>query len=180
MLTTIFSLFLAGCSESVESLIKQSQDNSGQYTYNSWHVLSSPDEESFTSIRVRSRTEEDSTKLESAVKLAGTFAAQRLSTSLADCKDGHISFHVIPNDILNNKDVVVINDDEDSEFFGLTQFTYSNKAFSFICSDCTETVEDIFLHEITHFFYSQCGILPEKQDESNCHDMVAAYRMRDL
>ena len=180
MLTIIFSLFLTGCSENVESLIRQSRSNSGPYSYDSRYSLLSPDGRSFTSTRMNSRTEEDSEKLELAVKLAGRFAAQRLSTSLTDCKYGFIHFHAIPNEILNNRDVIVINDIEGPGVFGLTQFTHTNKAYSFICSDCTETIEDILVHEITHFFYSQCGITSERQDESDCHDMVNEYKKSKL
>jgi len=98
------------------------------------------------------------------------------------CEDGLINIHIIPERKINDRNIMVFtkNEPEGLKYYGMTTWLFPNIAWSFICSDCDETSEDIFVHELAHFYMTQCGIPQRDHDESYCHNIVDEYKRLKL
>ncbi len=100
-----------------------------------------------------------------------------------ECTDGLISVHSIADAKLNDQEVISFpyldSDGSDQYFYGLTAYVFPGISWAFICTDCAESTEDILIHELTHFYLSQCGVEPGEQDEEVCHGVVDEFRKLD-
>jgi len=178
-----FILSLFSCSEpSQTSLVSQSRINAGPYVRSEkTFVLPVTGE---TIVQIQGSTQKDLDDLNNVVSEAVMFVSNHVASLIDDqpCRKGLINVHIISDDKLNDRSVMTFTKDRmpGKEFYGITTYIYPDIAWSFICSDCDESADDIFVHELTHFYMAQCGIPPESQDEDDCHDMVNAYRESKL
>jgi len=132
-----------------------------------------------TTIHIQGTTQKDFDNLYDATDKVVPFVSNYLSRDDdLSCSDGLINVHVIPDKKLNDRKIMTFTKNEEygKEFYGVTTYVFPNVAWSFICSDCDESPDDILVHELTHFFMVQCGIPAEDHDESDCHDMVSKYK----
>ena len=148
----------------------------------SYVSLTAPGGTSVT-LRINARTPEELEDFESRARTAAEFVSERFSERWpeagSDCiGSSYLSLHLIPDEVLQDREILIFQSrfPDDGDVFGVTAFTHVNKAWSFICSDCSESIDDILVHELTHFFLSVCGIPSAQQDESMCHEMVEDFQ----
>ena len=173
----LISLLLACAEPSHVSLVSQSRTNAGPYVGSS-QIFTSP-VTGETIVYSDATTQDDFKRLNDLTRKAVPFISKRVSSLQAiPCTDGLINIHIIPDKKLNDRSIMTFTKDEPAgkEFYGITTYVFPNIAWSFICSDCDKPSDDILIHELTHFYMAQCGIAPENQDESDCHDIVEEYR----
>ena len=160
------------------SLLSQSRTNAGPYVRS--QTMNPTPSGGKHSAHLQANTPEDLAVLKAAILRVAPFVSSALEETYPEgCTESLVNIHLIPDEKLNDRDVMVFTQDQPAglEFFGLTQFLHNGLlAWSFICSDCSESVEDILIHELTHFHLHKCGVDEDQQDESMCHEMVEDFR----
>ena len=160
------------------TLVSRSRINAGPYV-GSKTMIPTPSGGKHIAL-LEANTPEDLAVLSAAILRVAPFVSSALEETYPEgCTESLVNIHLIPDEKLNDRDVMVFTQDQPAglEFFGLTKFMANGLlAWSFICSDCSESVEDILIHELTHFHLHQCGVDEDQQDESMCHEMVEEFR----
>lgn len=178
ILSLSFIFILFSCAEqSHTSLVSQSRINAGPYI-RSEQVLTLP-VTGETTIHIQGTTQKDFENLHDVTDKVVPFVSSYLSDDgNLSCNDGLINIHIIPDKKLNDRNIMTFtkNETPGKEFYGITTYVFPNVAWSFICSDCDESPDDILVHELAHFYMAQCGISPEDHDETDCHEMVDVYK----
>ena len=167
---------ILGCSQPYGSAMSQSRRLAGPYLKSHLTIPSPSGGEH--SAHIQANTNNDLRTLALSLERVAPFVSQKLAeTQVGPCTDGLINIHAISEEKMNNRDIMIFTKDQPAgmEFFGITKYLHPNLAWSFICSDCSESIETILIHELTHFLLDQCGVGRDKQDEKPCHDMVEEY-----